>query len=250
MAMSIPAEAVSFGNPNAEFSTQGAPANYVGLPVVGLGMIVGGIALMAIEALPGISGLMTAMGVIVLVVGGYQLLSALFSPPQHVWIFDGGMIVQRGGSHEVIRWETMQAIYQNIHTYHLSVIPIVKQHAYTLHMKDGRKIALSRNIQNIELLGQTLHRKLTDQQFPAALDTLREGGTLTFGPIRVNGHGLQNGGDLVPWEEIRHVRLVNGQIQIKKAASTFLWKGVPASKIPNLYLFLTLINKVVATNKA
>jgi hypothetical protein len=250
MAMSIPAEAISFGNPRAEFSTQGALANYVGLPVVGLGMIVGGIALMAIDALPGFSGLLAAMGIIILSVGGYQFFSALLSPPQRVWIFDSGMIVQKGEHHEEIRWEAMQAIYQNIYTYRLSIIPIVKQRTYTLEMKDGRTITLNRHIQDIESLGKMLHNRLTDQQFPAALETLREGGTLTFGPIRVNGHGLQNGGDLLPWEEIRHVRLVNGQIQIKEAARTFTWKGVPASKIPNLYLFLTLINKVVATNKA
>lgn len=250
MAMSIPAEAISLDNPQAEFSTRGALGNYVGLPVVGLGMVVGGIALMAIESLPGFSGLLAAMGVIFLAVGGYQFFSALISPPRHIWVFDGGITYQRGNSQEEIRWEDMEAIYQHISTYHLGVIPLVRQHSYTLHMSDGREITFNRDIQNVEALGQMLNRKLTDQQFPEALETLREGGTLTFGPVRVNGHGLQNGGDLLPWEEIRHIRLINGQIQIKEAGRTFTWKGVPASKIPNLYLFLTLINKVVATNKA
>lgn len=250
MAMSVPVESVSFGNPRGEFSTRGALGNHVGLPVIGLGMIVGGIALMAVDALPGINGLLTAAGVIAMLIGGYQFLSALVSPPQYVWLFDGGMIYQKGEGRETIRWEAVEAIYQNTYTYHLNAMPIIRQHTYTLHMTDGRKVTLNRNIQDIEALGQMLHRKLTDQQLPTALETLREGGTLDFGPVSVSGHGLHNGGCLLPWEEIQHIRLVNGQIQIKEAGRTFLRKGVPASKIPNLYLFLTLINEVVATNKA
>jgi hypothetical protein len=53
---------------------------------------------------------------------------------------------------------------------------------------------------------------------------------------------------LIPWNEIKSVRVNNGAIMVDRSGK-ITWSGISASSIPNLYLFLTLVDQIVGVNR-
>jgi hypothetical protein len=63
---------------------------------------------------------------------------------------------------------------------------------------------------------------------------------MEFGTLVVNKNGLSNRIDLVPWEQIT-------RISINRQGKLLSWQKIRASTIPNLLMFLRLVEHIIST---
>lgn len=246
MSEQLPTELFQFGTPVAEFSSKGRIAALLRDVAIGVGVVAVGVVL-AMVGLPEVGILVGVMGGIFMVLRGFALLGAWISGSQRVLVFNEAVGYVKGDQVTAMRWDDIREIYQDIYTYRVNFVPVVNRHNYTLNGADGRKIKLTRSIHKIEEVGPMLHQAVTKHQVPKAIDTLKSGGTVSFGPFALNNQGLTMKNKPIPWNEIKSVRVNNGSIMVDRAGK-ITWSGIAASSIPNLYLFLTLIDRIVGVN--
>lgn len=243
MSEQLPNELFQFGTPVVEFSSKGRFTALLRDAAIGFGVVVVGIIL-EIVGLSGFGILIAIMGAIFMVLRGFALLGALISGAQRVLVFNEAVGFVKGDQVTAMRWNDVREIHQDIYTYRVNFVPIINRHNYTLNGADDRKIRLTRSIHHIEELGPILHQAVTKQQMPKAVETLKSGSTISFGPFALNNQGLTMKNKLIPWNEIKSVRVNNGSIMVDRAGK-ITWSGISASSIPNLYLFLTLVDQIV-----
>lgn len=247
MSAQLPSELFQFGTPVAEFSSKGRFATLLRDVAIGFGIVVIG-GILAAVGLGGIGIVVAVTGGIFMVLRGIALLGALISGSQRVLVFNEAVGYVKGDQVTAMRWSDVRDIYQGIYTYRVNFVPIINRHNYTLNGADGRKIQLTRSIYKIEEAGPMLHQAVAKQQMPKAIDILKSGGTVDFGPFALSNQGLTMKKKLIPWNEIKGVRVNNGSIMVDRSGK-LTWSGISASSIPNLYLFLTLVDRIVGVNR-
>ncbi|MFJ9342308.1 DUF6585 family protein [Streptomyces sp. NPDC101733] len=72
---------------------------------------------------------------------------------------------------------------------------------------------------------------------------VREGGTVGFGPHELSGTGVTNASGEVPaWEDVTEVAVRGGMDCVWRAGLTKAWAAPQAQQVPNLLVFLTLVD--------
>jgi len=146
----------------------------------------------------------------------------------------------RGNQVAAMRWDEVREVYRDIRLYRTSYGGLsVSRHTYTLRSADGRTIRLTRHINEIEKLGSMLCQAITQAQLPRAVQTLNSGGALSFGPLSMSRQGIAVGRKLIPWSEIKGVRVINETVMVDRVGKAARG-GTPVARVPNLSLFLTL----------
>jgi hypothetical protein len=69
-----------------------------------------------------------------------------------------------------------------------------------------------------------------------------------FGPLAVSQMGLTKGNQTVPWSEIHGVQVQKGYIKIKKQGRWFNFANVPVSSVPNVFVLLSLVDRIIGVN--
>ncbi len=227
MSEQLPTELFQFGTPAAEFSSKGRFSTLLRDVAIGFGVIVVGVVL-EIVGLSGFGILIAVMGAIFMVVRGFALLGVLISGTQRAFVFNEAVGFVKGDQVTTMRWSDVRELYQDIYTYRVNFVPIINRHNYTLNGADGSKIQFTRSIHKIEELGPILHQAVTKQQMPKAVDTLKAGSTVSFGPIAISNQGMTLKNKLIPWNEIKSVRVNNGAIMVDRSGK-ITWSGISAS---------------------
>jgi hypothetical protein len=115
---------------------------------------------------------------------------------------------------------------------------------------DGQSFALSSSAEGLGTLHETVLSRVAERLLPPMLATLREGGTVAFGPFRVSGAGVGYEGRMLSWNEI-------GKMNIpadpgRALSHLFVWKRGcvwPSCHgdlrgLPNGWLFLEVVRRV------
>ena len=98
-------------------------------------------------------------------------------------------------------------------------------------------------------LGELLERELCQRRLPEILGAIRGGQTVAFGPLSVSNQGLSCSWGSVAWAEVTSVKISQGQVTIDKRGKWFSWEKVSAAEIPNLVLFLSVVDSMVGINR-
>jgi len=116
---------------------------------------------------------------------------------------------------------------------------------YTVQRNDGKIIQQGTPLVNSRDMGIHIMREMTKIHLPQAKMAYEAGQTLTFGKINVNMQGINNGRELVPWNQIGRLTTNNGIINIEKDGRVLKWSSVKAADIPNLSVLIALVNYIV-----
>lgn len=167
-------------------------------------------------------------------------ISALLNCNLRVYMFNNGFINGRGRTGEVVRWDQVQAIWEN-----------AKQgrsggtFTYTVQRNDGKVLKQGSPLQNSKDMGVQMMREITRVHLPRAQTAFNAGQTLSFGRINVDRYGLNNGTEIVPWDQIGRVTTQQGIVCIEKDGRVIKWSSVKSAEVPNLVVLMTLVNYVV-----
>ncbi len=159
-----------------------------------------------------------------------------------------GLTQNKNGTLTSVRWDEIVGIWQAVTKRYYNGVYSGTTHVYTVQKADGKKLVFKDVLKNVEELGNTIQSEATKRHLPRALETYNSGGTVTFGNLSLNRTGLTKGGKTLAWNEIQGVQIQKGYINIKQQGRWLRWANIPVSSIPNMLVFLTLVDRIVGVN--
>jgi hypothetical protein len=226
----LPADMLRLGLPVAVHQSRGPLAALTQVVMGLLFMAAGGMALLAVvrgnrdSQVWSFAGIGLLVGAIYPVVGVRNLLSRI-----QVLVLEHGLVVWQGGRPELVTWGGLAAVYRDqLHTGFFR--------GFTLVAADGREVVLRESrLPNVESLCRLIEHHTTDVQLPRLRATLEQGGTVEFGPLTVDPHGITVHGRHLPWEDCALFAHGNGRFDIFLPSGQ-MWQYLPLHTVPNVTL--------------
>ena len=163
-----------------------------------------------------------------------------------VVLHQGGIVHSHFRKRRIIPWEDIESVKQAIIDHYMNGAFTKTTYHYTLVLEDGtRLIYTNYRLQNIEKLGKKIMDQTTKVILPWAKRVYNKGKVVHFGSLGVSQDGLHYGSSLLEWEDIKGVKLKDGYILVSKRGKWMKWCTISASSIPNLQVFLTMVNQIV-----
>jgi hypothetical protein len=163
--------------------------------------------------------------------------------PRRIYLFAGGFLsANPPAPAAVYRWDLISAVYQSITKHYRNSVYTHTTHQYVVHGPAGTKLVLNDFWDRITVLGETIEREVTRFRLPAAIDALRHGQAVPFGDLSVHATGLiSEKRGMLPWTDIEKIAVRAGFIQVNRAGKWLSWSNTPVARIPNLFVFLALV---------
>jgi hypothetical protein len=193
--------------------------------------------------LPGMLGLLTLA-----VIG--MLWHVLQNWNARLLVFQDGFIHVQNKQANVVRWEHVAAVWQNVTKVYLyGVIHADTLYQYTIQLDKAhgqRKFVFGKSFSDIEVLGENIQNQASRFLVPLMAKALKADRVILFGKIGINKTGIIKGSNVLPWHEVREVYVNQGKVYIKKKGRRSPWLSTPVAKMPNLYAFLYLVNRILS----
>ncbi len=183
---------------------------------------------------------------------GLWLLWVVFHTPnlskraanRRVYLYDAGFVYADGaGGLDVYRWDTISTVFQLITSTSYYGVQTPTRYCYTVTRADGRTVRLASGYHGVATFGPHIAQQTARAQLPAVREALAQGQGVVFGDITVTAAGVGARRSTVPWAEIKGAKVVNGRVSISRQGKFMPLTSKPAAKIPNLPLFLALVEQ-------
>ena len=187
--------------------------------------------------------LIAAVGVPLAVIGAIVLIGRQRRRDLCVRIFADGFTRTLAGRTEVVRWDEVAEVVQNVTQTYRGNVRTNTTHIYTVRLTNGRKFVFNGQVDKIAGLGSALQQHCAAGMLPRAREAYQAGESVTFGPFSVSRAGIAKGKATLPWEQVEQVELRQGVLHIRKKGERRDWAFAMASKIPNLPVLMALANQ-------
>ncbi|GCE16123.1 DUF6585 family protein [Tengunoibacter tsumagoiensis] len=174
----------------------------------------------------------------------FVLIGAIGAFPNHnlrIYVFDNGLLRAKGKRYEVARWDEITEVWQKSgrNSYRISAFTCL------LKLQDGRTLKLTDAVRFVHYLAGIVQEEVGAKLLPTALLTYKSGETVRFGKINVNIQGINNGKELVPWNQVDSLFAKEGQLFVQKHGRLLKWSVVKVNEIPNLGVLAALVDSIV-----
>lgn len=194
------------------------------------------------------------MGTVSLVIpplGAYFLWLAFKTPnlsrkqaARRLHLFEHGLAeVGKNGEVSVFRWDSM-TVLQEITERYANGIYVGTTYVYTLYREHGTTLKVTDFYAQPERWGPAFQEEITRAQLPGLLAGLEQGQSLAYGGLSVNLHGVATAKGRLTWPEIEKVEVAQGTLVLRKHGKKLFWARMPVKEIPNLFLFLALVERL------
>jgi hypothetical protein len=180
----------------------------------------------------------------VMIVGGY-----VRTRDYRVEADDQKVVVSNLGKDDTYLWDDANSIYQSITKHYRNGIYVGTTYLYTLVLKSGKKVTFNNTLQRVEDLGVLIQNAISKRAYPSVIAAINSGNTVYFDKIGISREGISNGNNKqILWSEIQGVKVENGVVKVSKQGKWFGWANVPVAKIPNLFVFLSVVDSIIGIN--
>lgn len=159
-----------------------------------------------------------------------------------------GIRYRLAGRKGVLRWSAIAGLGTRTTREHLFGITLSTCNQLIIFPNVGSPLRLDDRIQDLPSLTQALKAQFYPYLAPLLKQELQGGHWLYFGPLAMHKQGLRLGKQVIPWDQIQQVEVLNGRLVI--TTTTGRPRRLRASDITNLELLLTLINEVPGVETA
>ncbi|MBB4924225.1 DUF6585 family protein [Kitasatospora kifunensis] len=153
-----------------------------------------------------------------------------------------------GATVKAYRWDDM-SVLQNITRHHRNGGYTHTTYAYTLSAPGVETTRVNGGVigtfQDPDTWGPEIQQRVTAAQLPPALDAVRAGRTVEFGPFSVSAERLTAGGKSAAWSEIQEIKIERGYLSVKQQGRWLSLSFEAVSRIPNFFVFRTLADRLV-----
>jgi hypothetical protein len=169
---------------------------------------------------------------------------------QSIQVFEHGFTYIKSGDVRVVRWDAIETVRCQAVRMRVNFIPVGTLYTYTIQATGGETIKLTNSVGKVAKLGALIQAEAFKQLLPRALETYSAGGTLQYGKLSISQAGIGNGKEIAPWAQVKSVQVSNGFILIKKDGKWLNWANVAISQMPNSFVFLALVGRMVGVKAA
>ena len=170
---------------------------------------------------------------------GYGIYGLIHSN-ERVYAFGNGFIYAKGRRLVPVRWDQVGSVWRKISQGRSGT-----SFVYTVCRNDGQMLKFGSPLRNVNVLGNELQEQVNRLQLPRAIAAYYAGQPVTFGVVRVDGQGINNGKELIPWDQIGCIRLPQEVIAVEKNGRLLKWPSVKGADVPNLVVFIRLVEHIV-----
>jgi len=247
MIGSMPTEAYQLGTPTAEYRPK--PIRQVSSLVGGVIMIVLGIGMVFFDMLQRRPSGLYIFGGILLALGMWSLWAGIRERGMQVLVFPDGLAYTMRGATEVVRWDDVTEVVQQITKHYTNGVYTGTTHIYTVRRAGKPDLKFNDALKNVEQLGTTIQQESYRRLLPRAIATYNAGGILHFGKLSVSQQGLSNGKETLAWSEIKGVKLDKGMISVSKQGKWLNWATANVAQTPNIFVFTALVDSIIGVGK-
>ncbi len=166
---------------------------------------------------------------------------SLITGSMQAYIYTEGFLRARGKNYDVIRWEQIESIWYKRGTHNYGPRLTV-----TLRLDDGKVLKFDDTIGFVDALFSRIQDHVTRRQLPQKLIDFQRKQVVTFGKINVESRGINNGKELVPWDQIDKLDTTEkGLVVVIKSGHPLKWSPVKAQDTPNLLTLIALVDIIV-----
>lgn len=161
-----------------------------------------------------------------------------------VRLYRNGLVIHtRFGRRKTLPWQELNGIaYQASELTIFGRVYQARQHL-SLYTHQDRRVVIDRRLSDITDLAARVKARLYPHLLPQFRQAFSQGQTLIFGRLALNIDQLWLQGKGYAWHEIVHLELSSGHLVVELHNQHSI--KIPAKKIPNLELFLQLIQEGV-----
>jgi len=210
-----------------------------------------GLGILAVAILDSSSLLLSTLiavviaSVLLLAIPLWIVVDAVRSRDIQVYACPDGLLYLHSGKTEAIRWDQVESFWRKVVKTSSYGIQTGTTHRYTLRRSDGATFKFNDNIDHVEALGNTIAAETARTLWPRYIAAYQAGQTLPFGKISLSQQGVTNGKEWLPWHQVREIQINRGYLSLKKEGDKQgNWRGIPASEIPNIDVFMALVNDI------
>lgn len=181
------------------------------------------------------------VGGLLFLVGAWSLFTAIRDWKLTVGLYEQGVGVVTNSGLQMVRWDQVNAIYQQVTRHYTNGVYTGTTHRYTLIGADGKKHILDDRLKDVEALGNAVQDGVNNALFPRYAQAVNSGQRVDFGPLGLDRQQIYAGKKSLPWSEIKAIKIERGNIAIKKEGGWFNWSAVTVPQVPNFWVFYALI---------
>jgi hypothetical protein len=191
------------------------------------------------------------VGGLMLISGPGLLCAGFFLFRRRILVCEQGVaVVNTFGAAEACRWDDVDSTFQRIVKVRLvnrwgMTVGFRIDKTYTIQRTDGRRLVFTGgSCHDLDGFWRIVQRETTRRLLAAAFHaTTREGREVQFGDVAVSARGVHCGGDFLPWNDVGDLSLFEGQAGIRfRGGGSFA--VIPVHQIPNLHVFLNLVESL------
>lgn len=215
--------------------------------LVGIAALLGGGVLLWVKVYWGFAmfPLSTGVAAAVAVSGSPLFRKGLAARRLH--LYEHGLVVNTTGSKLfAVRWARVvlyQETVQEVIDYKGTQTPVGRSHASVLVAPGGEKVRITDVYAGSPTWAPLIAEAVARAQVEEVWKLVREGGTVGFGPFKLSGAGVANGsGEMLQWRDVSEVAVRGGMVYVWRAGHTKAWQAPKARKVPNLLVFLTIVD--------
>ena len=164
----------------------------------------------------------------------------------HVYVCTEGFVFTRGSKVDACQWNQIESMWQQVTRRYVNGVYTGTDHRYTVRRNDGFEMVFNDRFSKVETLGNTISQEVTRRLFPRVIEAYNAGNTVTFGPLSVSKQGVSNGKELLSWNQIKGIGVNRGIVTVKKEGKLLNWSSVQVAKVPNIFLFMALVNSIIS----
>lgn len=184
-------------------------------------------------------------GLAVIAGGAYLLLRVYQDGKNKVLLSRDGIAIYRRSRRWAYLWDDILSQRQCITEHYYNGNYTGTTHVYTLECVDGERHVLNDELRDVEKLGDAIAAEVTRREMPRVLADYDADLEVSFGKLGVSKEGLSYGESLLSWREIKGVRIHEGYISVSKKGGWFNWCKIAAADVPNLFVFLALVDEII-----
>jgi hypothetical protein len=164
--------------------------------------------------------------------------------------FEKGLVRIKRGQILVVPWNDIHFVREEVVDRFIDGTQQGTSYVYEIELHDGTRVTLNNSLGDIKHLGEIVMHESSQAIYPRVMECYDQGKIVYFGSLGVSQEGLHYGRSVLHWEDIEGVQIKRGLIEVRKRGKWFNWCTIPISSVPNLYVFLALVNEIVGVQNA
>ncbi|MER5730601.1 DUF6585 family protein [Streptomyces sp. NPDC002138] len=168
---------------------------------------------------------------------------------KRLYLYEHGLVVNTTGrALFAVRWERAvlyQETVQEVIAYKGRQTPVGRSHASVLVAPGGRKARITDFYAGAQTWAPLIAEAVARAQTEKVWKLVRDGGTVGFGPFAVSAAAVTHTSHgALPWSEVGEVAVRGGAVYVWRAGQSKAWGHCQAPKVPNLLVFLTIVDAI------